>query len=620
MSPIEQQDERDVTRQAAGRFPVSDKDFEDCLGAFKAALANNRDGQASLELVFMQHLPSAPFIWRYHAAVLEHVHQLGHDPEPILRCLLRNDGRLLRSTTLLESSEYCAVFMDHLNLVSSKRMIRGVVDVLAQMAIDAEVSTTQAHDSVLTRLIEHTGQQVRFPRYKQRSSILERMYALASKLRQTDDNDLLRSHLAPDHRVRNIILSTVHRLTKISCSTASAERALFHMPRQQLLGLVPEITQCLANSTRDRLETADRMKQRRLDAAQHLDVWLQLLHRVDSKANNSNSLLKAAIFSLATALRLNMFDRHVMLTQECFFKALLLHQNIDARVPSTIDKARRIQALLADVLLQIKSRPTEYTALLDFALPLIAKYAGLTNLLRCIRTMEELELPLSTQMDFDLFLEDQLIKLRESVTDLSEVQTQTRALALQACEKLTNALSRMGHHLPGRMAEVTMLTGARQFANLLVHAKTNSALPIVFRDASTDLPLIERVGLVHQLAHHYAQDTTRTHREAWRSIYYLYKHLKSNLLPIGPLFTKAVVQISIIRPLAENRFVSARRLIWVCHLVARVEGDEVAARIENRFWEWRGNLFARAKRVYVGVGGNKHSKAHVGTMKRLKLI
>jgi predicted RNA binding protein YcfA (HicA-like mRNA interferase family) len=103
-------------------------------------------------------------------------------------------------------------------------------------------------------------------------------------------------------------------------------------------------------------------------------------------------------------------------------------------------------------------------------------------------------------------------------------------------------------------------------------------------------------------------------------MYYLYKYLQTYSLPMGPLFSKAIVRISIVRPLSENQFVSARRLIWVCHVVARVEGEDVVRKLEKDFWEWRGDLIKHAKSVYVGVGGHPQDKAHIGTMKRLGLI
>jgi hypothetical protein len=506
-------------------------------------------------------------------------------------------------------------------MIAQTDNVHGIFEVLALMAVDADNSTTEAHDLIILRLIEHTS------RYGRLSLARKRSYALASKLRPNKDNKLLLSHFPYGKNVQHVILSTVRRVAEGSCDFASAERALFYMPPQQLLGLVPKITSSFVElrkdgSGKDRWESASSsLNQRRLDVARDLDVWLQLLHRVDTRASDNGALLEAAMIPMAKALGGLWFNhRAVLVLQDFFFRALLLRLDIHADIPLTTEKSRRVQGLFADVLLQTKVGSTEYIALLNLALPLIAQYAGLPILVRCIRTMEELGLPLSTQMDFNSFLAGQIAKLKDLTPALSESEVQSRALALQSCEKLVNALNRMGHTLAARTEEIATLSGLRQFTNLLLLAKKNSALPIAVRDANTNLPLLERVGLIHQLAYHYSQDTTRTQRQIWRSIYYMYRHLRANLLPVGPLFTKAVVQASISRPLAENQFVSARRLIWVCHLVASVEGDEAAARIENEFWERRGKLIGHTKRIYVGVGGNKQSKAHIGTMNRLQLL
>ena len=609
-----------VNLQATAHTLISDNDFDRCLDGFKAGLAAAEDGRLELvlEQTFRQYLPSAPFVWKYYTAALQHAHQLGCNPTPVLQCLLEEDGKLLRAVNPLQTVDDCAKFMDRMDLIpntkrnSKTSSVCRVFGVMAQMAAGAGHSTTEAHDLILLRLIKRTGHRDLYPWSEQSASTMRLLYALAANLRKSAENKLLLSHLSSPKRVRETIISTVRSVATTPDRFASAEHALLYMPRQLLLALVPGLTVRFALATRGKRNSADPLDSR------CMNTWLQLLHQADVKSNIDKALLNAATVPLAKALC--SYDGQAMVPSEYFFKAVLLHQDLDAQVPSTANGPRRIEALLADVLRQIQAQPNTYTALLDLALPLIARHAGLRILLRCIRTMEERKLPLSTLMDFDSTIADKLAKLATPTADLSESQMQTRAFVLQACEKLVKALGRMGHALPARVEEIAALSGARQFGNLLVHARANNALPITYRDDAKELSLMERVALVHQLAHHYSRDTTRTHREVWRSIYYLYKYLQSNSLPIGPLFTKAVVQSSITRPMMENRFVSARRLIWVCHLVARVEGDEVAARVENFFYRWRGDLIGRAKRVFVGVGGSKQSKAHIGTMKRLGLI
>ncbi|KAF2630084.1 hypothetical protein BU25DRAFT_363328 [Macroventuria anomochaeta] len=606
--------------QAIGHILTNDNEFEKCLEGFEASICVAGDSRTELLLKesFRQYLPSAPFVWKYYTAALRHTLQLGCNPTPVLQCLLEEDGRLLRSVNPLQIVNDCAGFIACLDRISNTKrarktsLVRRIFGVMAQSAAEARRSTTEAHDLILLRLIKHTGHSASYRGSERLVPTIRLLRALAANLRESAENRLLLSHLAQPVRVKGVIISTIRSVAMAPDGFASAERALFYMPRKQLLTLIPAITLRFANSPRSKRDSADPMR------SQCMDLWLQLLDQVDAKANVDKALLKAAMVPLAEAL--HFYDAPAMVPPEYFVRAMILHQQLDAEAPSTTSEPRRFQALFAEVLLQIQEQPRAYTALLDMALPIIARHAGLSLLLRCIRTMEEQKLPLSTRMDFESLIAKKLAMLHTSTDDLSESQLQSRAFTLQACEKLTKVLSRMGHALPARMEEVATLSGIRQFDNLLVHAKAKNALPIAYRDVTSDLSLMERVAMVHQLAHHYSQDTTRTHREVWRSIYYLYHYLRSNSLPIGPLFTKAVVHSSITRPLMENRFVSARRLIWVCHLVARVEGDEVAARLENRFFTWRGDLIGHAKRVFVGVGGGKQNKAHVGTMKRLGLL
>ncbi|KAF9701005.1 hypothetical protein EKO04_000719 [Ascochyta lentis] len=598
----------------------SDDELETCLSSFKARVAVEGHVRSALLLKtsFRECLPPSPLAWKYYVAVLQHMLQLECNPAPVLQCLLENDGYLLRSVALLQSAEDCARFLGCLESIATAKhariisLVRRIYGLMAHSAAEGERSTTEAYDAVLLRLIKYTGNSASSRRLNESSSVTRLLYALAAKLRKSAANNLLLSHLSQSGHDKKAIISTIYRVAEVPELFASAERALFYMPRQHLLAQIPAITLHFANQTRGKRNSAQSLKSRRMN------VWLQLLQQVDTKANMDKDLLKAAMIPLAQGLF--SYDAPATVPPEILIRALLLHQGLGYEVPSTNDKPRRFQALFADLLLSAQAEPKAYNNLLDVALPLIARHAGISLLLRCIRTMEEQKLPLSTEMNFEALVVEKLDDLHAPTDELSESQLQSRAYTLQACEKLVNVLDRMGHALPARMGEVAGLAGVRQFNHLLSRAIANNALPIAFRNVTTDLSLMERVAVVHQLAYHYSQDTTRTHREVWRSIYYLYNYLMSNSLPIGPLFTKAVVHSSITRPLTENRFVSARRLIWVYHLVARVEGDEVAARVENHFHTWRGDLIGRAKRIYVGVGGSKQGKAHVGTMKRLGLI
>jgi hypothetical protein len=156
-----------------------------------------------------------------------------------------------------------------------------------------------------------------------------------------------------------------------------------------------------------------------------------------------------------------------------------------------------------------------------------------------------------------------------------------------------------------------------QFQHILDCARDGNVVPPSYRERSMDSILPERSEFIHQIVYQYSVDRTRSARQNMRAILYSYKYLKSQKLPLKPLLTKALVQICIVRPLSEKRFVSSRVLTWVCELVARVEGEQVARQIEQVFWVWRGNLIKQSQDKLTESGGT--DKAHVNTMKKLGL-
>ncbi|KAF2121917.1 hypothetical protein BDV96DRAFT_133826 [Lophiotrema nucula] len=169
----------------------------------------------------------------------------------------------------------------------------------------------------------------------------------------------------------------------------------------------------------------------------------------------------------------------------------------------------------------------------------------------------------------------------------------------------------------------TTALGSREtksLARTIRRAQSMHHLPPVYASKSImELQMMDD-ELCHQLAHQYSLDYTRSCREIWRSMYLLYKHLILSASPMKPLFTRALVRVAIMRPFLENRFVSSRRLVWVCQIVARVEGEHVATKVEHVFEAWRGELIKYAKKKFVEAGGDPREKAHVNTMKRLGLI
>jgi hypothetical protein len=276
---------------------------------------------------------------------------------------------------------------------------------------------------------------------------------------------------------------------------------------------------------------------------------------------------------------------------------------------------------LAGMLLsRMRNDGLPYRTLAEKTINALAQHAGLGSTLSFLNILDRQKVTVSDTQLLDGVIKERIIHANNEAFTRSATKRQHNAFTLQTCQRIVEVLSRISITNKAATLDLVTLQAQRQFQHILDRAHADHALPLKYRNMTADLLIQQRVFLIHQLAHQYSTDSTRSCRQASRSIYYLYKYLLYNSHPIGPLFTKAVVRTAIIRPLSQNHFVSARRLIWVCHLVARVEGEAAAKKIEYNFWLWRGDLIKHAKSVYIGVGGDRAEKAYIGTMKRLNLI
>ncbi|OCK84912.1 hypothetical protein K432DRAFT_287974 [Lepidopterella palustris CBS 459.81] len=153
---------------------------------------------------------------------------------------------------------------------------------------------------------------------------------------------------------------------------------------------------------------------------------------------------------------------------------------------------------------------------------------------------------------------------------------------------------------------------------IVISANRKKHLPTPFQGLTIDRLYQVRVELVHRIAYQFSLDRTLSARQCHRHVYYLYKYLHRYQQPIGVLMTKALVQTAIIRPLLENRFVSTRRFCWLRDLIARVEGQDVAEKLDKLFWDWRGEVIRKSQSHLYEADGI--GLAHVNTMKRLGLL
>lgn len=543
--------------------------------------------------------------------MLQYLDSVRASPVPVLRVLLEGEGLILRVPNGLYGLCDCAAFLDSLDLVwendhatRRKPFVHRILRIMAQLATEAENSTTDAQDHLLLHLIERMAHRV--PHTE-----LKTLCGLASKLSETAENKVLLSLLEETSLVQKFVASTIRgpilRDNDLPpAGFAVAVRLLSNMLHQHLLSVVSATTLRLARRAQDH--------SRGLHVHQRsMKTWLHFIQQMDLKGGLNNKLLDAAIGALGQIPGDHINKVSPLADASKYFvQAMLLRQGIDLLIQYPAESLP-LNQILATVLRQLQIQPKAYTAFLDAALPLVARHAGPIACLQCLRTMVDESLPLSTKADLSSVIKHVLAELKLPAASLTSTQALEPASILRFSKRLDEVLRRTGHTLPAT-------TEVRQFGNVLENARTNHALPIDRLNTAVDSTLMERVALVHQLAHHYSLDTTLTQRQAWRQIYYLYTYLDSNSLPIGPLFTKAVAHAAITRPLQENRFVSARRLIWVCRLVARVEGNAIATQVETDFYRERGEIIRRAKKAYIGVGGSRHDKANIGSTKRLGMI
>lgn len=369
-----------------------------------------------------------------------------------------------------------------------------------------------------------------------------------------------------------------------------------------------------------------------------MHVWLKLLRQVEiTRADYSSSLVDEAMASATQYLYAS--KKEVAIRVRVLLSAFVTHSFTKGMMEEDICKELASDLMLSCgavagqnmldpigaafnvFLLRLRKQRLPQESFAQALIDLITRHAGLDTASPFLRVLQHQSMTLANPAFLRQLVAEKMASIRQR-SIRTEKQRQDVAFSLHMCKTVSELLDKLASTsaTTSLQSQFETAQAQRQLQHILTRAQIDHALPIVYRSLTTDMSVLESIHLIHQLAHHYSTDKTRTQREAWRAMYYLYRYLQRNDLHIGPLFSQAVVRLSVIRPMSENRFVSARRMIWVCHLVARVEGDVVAKQVEASLWEWRGELIRYAKSVYVSVGGNKRDKAHVGTMKKLGLI
>jgi hypothetical protein len=503
---------------------------------------------------------------------------------------------------------------------------------MAENAILARISNDAEKNMKVMFLVRQLWHTAKMQGSETETTLKKLTLRLASKVGNQACSRMLRAILKNDRLARGHVPTFLDHVAENPGLLPTAAQVLFCMPEQQLHEWASLVSVNLAK-TATGSTTIPKTKTR-----YRMHIWLQLLCNLDSRSLlRSDKVVDVALRSVAKhvlAEPKEVQTRFQWLMSGLLVKAALkgasqhivalkipdllasLETRLEQSVPLSIDAG--LGALIS--LLQQHDVPHE--SLVGLILDTFSPRAGLETLLSLMHVLDKRKLVLADSAPFQYAIDERVaaLRCRSESMKLTEKARQRFAYQLQICQQIIHILSRVSSTPVFLMPGVVALQAQRQFNHILIRAQSSHALPLAYRDLTASLTIQERVNIIHQLAHQYSIDNTRPQRQAWRAMYYLYKYLQTYSLSMGPLFSKAIVRISIVRPLSENQFVSARRLIWVCHVVARVEGEDVVRKLEKDFWEWRGDLIKHAKSVYVGVGGHPQDKAHIGTMKRLGLI
>lgn len=277
------------------------------------------------------------------------------------------------------------------------------------------------------------------------------------------------------------------------------------------------------------------------------------------------------------------------------------------------DKAEpALNGLLAQLMSDLAKKSLPNHGVLELMIPHINEHKSFHSVTNLLERLPKSNTKLSDTKFLSNYA-DQVLEEVSNSQDSSRAGWNTRAL--KRFLKAHNAV----HVNPGKSKSIVReLQSRRFFEHILARANDTHIVPLAYRNLTPDIPKEVQADLIHQFAYQYALDRTRSCQQNWRSIRYLYLYLKIHDLPIQPLFTRTVVSVCITRPLSENKFVAQKKAVWVCRLVAQVEGTDAARRVEQYFWAWRGDLILQAKRDLIELG--EHDWAHVGMMERLKLL
>ena len=136
-------------------------------------------------------------------------------------------------------------------------------------------------------------------------------------------------------------------------------------------------------------------------------------------------------------------------------------------------------------------------------------------------------------------------------------------------------------------------THSERIFRMLSHRDPSNSVPYSLRTSRKNPLSQSRIDLIHSVALSFAQRKSKSSRVALRDVYQCYIYLCSRKAALQPAMSRALVLSGILRPLNENRYVSAGLVTWMMKVVERVEGKEVSEKLEMTIYRWRARIQRR---------------------------
>lgn len=122
-----------------------------------------------------------------------------------------------------------------------------------------------------------------------------------------------------------------------------------------------------------------------------------------------------------------------------------------------------------------------------------------------------------------------------------------------------------------------------------------SSLPMNLRSVPTNSLSQERIELVHHVAYAIAKTPLLTSRVAFRRVCDCLNFLRDRGAPLSTLMSRALVHAGVTRPLRNGTWLSTEKFQWILPFVRRLEGDEVADRLDEAAFTLRSENFEMAR-------------------------